>query len=255
MNFPGIYIGSDPREIDAFMVARYSIRRNLIAPIPIYGLILSDLQERGLYTRPTKIRVNGDGRPEMIDELSIREDYDGRISTQHAIARFLVPMIHRAGLALFVDGDILVRGRVEDLFWQASKEKSKAVWCVKHDYRPEGAVKMDGQQQAQYARKNWSSVMMFDCGHPANAALTLDMVNKLPGRDLHRLCWLDDSEIGEFDPSWNWLVGHSSDEINPNLVHFTTGTPSMPGYENVPYADEWRGTLNDYVRGSLSFGG
>jgi hypothetical protein len=33
--------------------------------------------------------------------------------------------------------------------------------------------------------------MVFNCDHPANRALTLDLINTVPGRDLHRFCWLD----------------------------------------------------------------
>lgn len=248
MKRPGIYIGFDPREVDAFCVARHSIQRRLNAPIPIRGLLLGDLQDAGVYRRPTGHKVNGEGRHDLVDELSIRDDFDGRISTQHANARFWVPHIHGDGLALFVDGDILVRGDLSDLFWQASREKDKAVWCVKHDYQPSEAMKMDGQLQTRYARKNWSSVVMFNCDHPSNKALTLDLLNGAPGRDLHAFCWLKDEEIGEFDVSWNWLVGHSPDTVTPQLVHFTSGTPSMPGYERVAYSDEWRSELSSFAR-------
>jgi hypothetical protein len=98
---------------------------------------------------------------------------------------------------------------------------------------------MDGQIQTAYARKNWSSVCVFNCDHPANRALTVDLVNTLPGRDLHRFCWLADNEIGALDPKWNWLAGHSDAAIDPAIVHFTDGVPSMPGYEDAPFADEW----------------
>jgi hypothetical protein len=49
--------------------------------------------------------------------------------------------------------------------------------------------------------------MLFNCDHPSNKKLTVEMINTLPGRDLHRFCWLEDDEIGELDPGWNWLVG------------------------------------------------
>jgi len=39
---------------------------------------------------------------------------------------------------------------------------------------------MDGQVQSKYARKNWSSFMIFNCHHEANQALTPEMVNALP---------------------------------------------------------------------------
>ena len=93
--------------------------------------------------------------------------------------------------------------------------------------------------------------MVFNVDHPANKELTVELINTLPGRDLHRLCWLSDGDIGAIDSSWNWLVGHSDDSIEPKSVHFTEGVPDMPGYENVRYADEWRAALMDCARGPV----
>jgi hypothetical protein len=102
---------------------------------------------------------------------------------------------------------------------------------------------MDGQIQTRYARKNWSSVMVLNCDHPANQALTTDLVNSATGRYLHGFNWLCDDQIGALDPKWNWLVGHSDPAIDPAIVHFTDGTPDMVGYEDQPFADEWRNHL------------
>jgi hypothetical protein len=127
-------------------------------------------------------------------------------------------------------------------------DPSKAVQVVKHDYAPPPGTKMDGQEQTRYARKNWSSVMLFNCDHPANKALTVDLINTVPGRDLHRFCWLEDHLIGDLDPKWNWLVGHSPADVDPGIVHFTEGTPAMPGYETCDYAHEWFDELRSWAR-------
>jgi hypothetical protein len=241
-----IYIGFDPREAAAFAVARSSVRRHLTMPVPVRGLVLADLIASGLYTRPTTTKINGEGRVEMVDVLSVRPDYDGRISTQHANARFLVPHLAGSGWALFMDGDMLVRGNLVRMF--QSLEPSKAVYCVQHRYEAKPGVKMDGQLQTSYARKNWTSFIIWNCDHPANRALTLDLVNTVPGRDLHRLCWLDDeSLIGELGPEWNYLVGETTGVDDPKVVHFTNGVPDMPGYENVAFADEWRAALRKWA--------
>lgn len=241
-----VWVGWDPREADAFAVCRHSLRRtaNVQHP-PIQGLILSDLIEKGLYTRPTTTKVNGEGRVEMVDLLSVREDYDGRISTQHANARFLTPFVAGTGWALFCDGDMLFRSNVGKMFDKL--DPKYAAYCVKHQYQPTSKTKMDAQVQTVYSRKNWSSFLVFQCEHEANKRLTLEMVNTLPGKDLHRLCWLEDEEIGELDPAWNFLVGHSDPSIDPKCVHFTDGVPSMPGYESVPFSDEWRAELNRWA--------
>src|SRR6185369_11183489 len=117
----------------------------------------------------------------------------------------------------------------------------------KHDYQPALNVKMDGQVQSAYPRKNWSSVMAFNLAHPANEALTVEMVNSLPGRDLHRFCWLDDDEIGELDPKYNYLVGDGPRQENPTIVHFTNGTPDLHGFTNAHFADEWRAELERWA--------
>lgn len=231
-----IYIGWDPREADAFAVARQTARYHLNTPVPIRGLVLSDLQQARLYTRPLEYRASAADRPVMWDVIS-----DAPMSTQHANARFLVPHLAKEGWALFMDGDMMVRANLNQVF--EGLDRSKAVYCVQHRHEPEPGVKMDGQYQTRYARKNWTSFIIFNCDHLSNRKLTVEAVNTLPGRDLHRLCWLDDNEIGALDPCWNFLVGHTDPSIEPKVVHWTDGVPSMAGYENAPYADEWRAQL------------
>ncbi len=229
-----IYIGWDPREVTAFAIARSSARRRLTQPIPIAGVVLEDLKQRGIYKRPMELR-SGFDRPVMWDVIS-----DAPQSTEHANSRFFVPQLAVTGWALFMDGDMLVRCNLARLFREL--DPSKAVYCVKHRFDPPAGLKMDGQIQTRYSRKNWSSFMVFNCDHPSNAKLT-SLDNTVPGRDLHRFCWLEDDEIGELSPEWNFLVGHTDTTVDPKVVHFTEGCPDMPGYENVPFAAEWRAEL------------
>jgi lipopolysaccharide biosynthesis glycosyltransferase len=223
-----IFLGFDPREAVAFAVARDSIRRRLSSPVKVRGLILSHLRAQGLYWRKHERR---DGQ--LWDVIS-----NAPMSTEFAISRFLIPTLACTGWALFLDADMLVLGDLAELFEAA--DDRYAVMCVKHDYAPMRTEKMDGQAQTAYPRKNWSSLCLWNCNHPANARLTVEMVNSLPGRDLHRFCWLDDDLIGDLDPAWNYLIGHSDPKITPKIVHFTAGGPWFAGYEHVPYADEWR---------------
>jgi hypothetical protein len=242
-----VWLGFDDREAAAFAVARETCRRHANLPIPIHGLLLTDLQKAGMYTRPIEYRPSAADKPVMWDVVS-----DAPMSTQHACARFFVPHLAKTGWALFCDGDVLFRGNVVRLFEQL--DPAKAVYCVQHRHEPEPGVKMDGQWQTRYARKNWSSVIAFNCDHKANQALTLDVLNTTPGRDLHRLFWLEDSDIGELDAAWNYLVGHSDPEVSATIAHFTSGTPDMVGYSEQKYADEWRNARDAWARGALSFG-
>ncbi len=223
-----IFIGWDPREAAAYAVARHSLQRRLSQPIPVRGLLLEDVVSLGLYRRATLRR---DGR--LWDAIS-----DAPMSTEHANARFLAPHLAGEGWVLFMDGDMLVLDDLAPLFDEL--DPAKALYCVKHQFDPPAEVKMDGQIQTRYARKNWSSFMIFNCDHAANAGLTLDLINTAPGRDLHRFCWLEDEQIGALHPRFNHLVGHSPGTRRPVVVHFTDGVPDMDGYADVAFADEWR---------------
>lgn len=226
-----IFIGFDPREASAYVVARESIERNLSEHIPIYGVVLSELRPH-LYWRLTERRL---GR--LWDVTS-----NAPMSTEFAISRFLVPQLAQTGLALFLDCDILARGDVADLF--KSADTTKAVSCVKHDYAPSVQEKMDGQLQTTYPRKNWSSVLLFNCDHPSNRALSPYLVNNATGRELHGFCWLGDDEIGSLDPSWNWLVGEQPEpEGGAKIVHWTNGGPWLEAFRDAPYAREWESHL------------
>lgn len=245
-----IYIGFDKRQPEAYAVCKHSLDMQLrkagnvgFLDIRTQPLVLDDLRDYGLYWRPTtEDAVTGN----LWDDIS-----DAPMATGFAISRFLVPhLAKREGWALFHDCDMLWRGNPRELFKLA--DPRYAVMCVQHQYAPPVGVKMDGQQQTQYARKNWSSFMLFNCAHPANARLDVDLVNALPGRDLHRFCWLRDDEIGALPLTYNWLPGHSPADIDPQVVHFTEGGPWLRDYQDVPYADEWRAVRRHNLYGDAS---
>jgi lipopolysaccharide biosynthesis glycosyltransferase len=237
-----IYVGFDPREAAAFAVARESIRRRLTAPIQIKGLVLDSLKNLGLYWRPTEKRLG-----KLWDVIS-----GAPMSTEFAISRFLVPHLHtQGGWALFMDCDMLAKGNLVRIFdeLEQSNDAHKAVYVVKHVHEPTNTTKMDDCVQTSYARKNWSSFMVFNCDHPANKRLTLELINSARGLDLHQFCWLQDDEIGELDPKWNYLVGHTvlPEGVDPKVVHYTDGGPWFTGLETVAYADDWRAELNRWA--------
>jgi len=236
MDNRAIYIGFDPREAAAFAVCRDSIRRTLTQPIPIHGIVLDDLRRDGLYYRPIDFR---DGQ--LYDPIS-----EAPMSTEFAISRFFTPYLAGSGWALFMDCDMLVRESLVRLFEEA--DPKYAVYCVKHNHVPQEIVKMDGQTQTRYARKNWSSFCLFNCDHPANKKLTLKVLNTRPGRDLHRFFWLQDEEIGELGPEWNFLVDETKAKVRPKVLHFTKGGPWMEGYEDVDFADQWNEALRMWAR-------
>lgn len=230
-----IYIGYDGREAETFAVCRHTLRK--FAPdVPIHAISLDDVRNAGLYWRPTSY----DDKGRLFDDIS-----GFPMATEFAISRFLTPVLAKAafhtGWALFMDSDILARDDIDDLFGEC--DPSKAVMCVQHEHKvADGSAKMDGQLQHRYARKNWSSVVAYNLAHPSNRKLTVQLVNTVPGRDLHAFCWLDDSEIGALSQPWNYLAGYTElpDGEQPKLVHHTEGGPWLKNYQHVEYADEWR---------------
>jgi hypothetical protein len=213
-----VFIGWDSREPEAYDVAEHSLRRHSSIPLDIQPLRQDDLRACGLYNRPA-------------DPLS---------STEFTYTRFLTPhLAGEHGLALFFDCDFLWRADVAGLLALAADER--ALWCVQHDHRPVESVKMDGAVQSTYPRKNWSSLMLFNCAHPAVRALTPDIVNNQTPAFLHRMHWLDDADIGSLPVTWNWLEGWNDKpgEGTPNVIHYTRGGPWFANWQTVDYAREW----------------
>jgi len=219
-----VYIGYDEREHEAYEVACKTLyKTSTIEAIP---LVENRLRSQGLYWR------NVDARGGRAYDLPS----NAHASTAFAITRFFTPLLCQQGWALFTDCDVLFAEDVKPILRHA--DPSKAVMVVKHDHRQEG-VKMDNQVQVPYPRKNWSSVMLFNCNHPANLRLTVEDINRRPGRDLHAFYWLSDNEIGELPPAWNWLVNVQDRPSNVKIIHYTNGGPWIAGWGPKPNDDIW----------------
>jgi hypothetical protein len=122
---------------------------------------------------------------------------------------------------------------------------------VKHLHLPTDTVKMDNQVQTRYHRKNWSSFILWNCGHPANRRLTLPVVNGQTGGWLHAFGWLEDDLIGELPREWNFLEGwYPARGPIPAAVHYTRGGPWFKDYQDVDYAEAWL-RERDTMRGSM----
>lgn len=214
-----VYIGYDSREVIAGDVCKFSMKKNSSLDLEFKFLKKKELEEKKLLFREN-------------DKLS---------STEFTFSRFLVPYLNKyKGWALFCDCDFLWINDVKYLF--NNIDNKYAVMCVKHDYNPSSKIKMDGRKQLLYPRKNWSSMVLWNCEHPANKKLDLSLVNTESGKYLHRFSWLEDELIGEIEYSWNWLVGWYKLEKNkkPNAIHFTEGGPWFENYKDCEFSDIWR---------------
>lgn len=230
----GVFVGYEPREIDGYNVTVKSMQNHnkdlLILPIE-----KGQCEKQGLYFRPTTVKDD-----KLFDIIS-----NAPMATEFALTRFLVPWLSHSGLdwAIFMDCDMLVRCDLEKELAPLLNDEY-AMMCVKHDIEHGNGIKMDNCKQTSYPRKNWSSVMAWNLKHPANDRLTVKMVNELPGKSLHQLCWLADHEIGELGPEWNHLVGLNEPNPDAKIVHYTLGIPSMPGYNGCEFSGEWWDIIN-----------
>jgi hypothetical protein len=231
-----VYIGYDPKEDTAYEVLKFSIERISGKNIRVVPLRKDLLELTGMYRRKSELIK---GQPYDV--------IDGRpFSTEFSFSRFLVPALNLyEGKALFMDSDMYLRADVNELFEMCDMDYYP-VYCVHHKYEPEKTTKMDGKEQHPYRRKNWSSLMMFNCAHEENKKLTPEVVNTQSGRWLHGFGWLPDKEadIGKIPEEWNWLDGHSPEDMDAKNVHFTTGGPWFKDWRprgkiEGKYAVEW----------------
>lgn len=209
-----VFVGYDCRESQAYEVAARSLVHHASEKVDVTPLVQPAMRQRKLYWRSP------------IEPAS----------TEFTFTRFLVPKLSR-GWALFVDCDVMFRADVAELF--ALADPRFAVQVVKHNYRPAERIKMDRQLQTHYERKNWASVVLWNCAHPAHQALDLALLNSRPPLWLLQFQWLPDELIGELPERWNWLEGWSTSP-DPALVHFTRGGPWFGQWQDVAYAQEWQ---------------
>lgn len=169
-------------------------------------------------------------------------------------SRFLVPWICGfRGRAIFVDGaDMLMLGDLAEL-WTRKDEFGSAVSVVKHRYRTKYKRKYLGTEMEAdnfaYPRKNWSSVILWECGNYMNRCLTPEYIAKHGGDHLHRFAWLPNDRIGELPPEWNALVGEDEDVGSAKIAHFTLGIPGFQRYRDCAHSGEWRAAMSRAQRG------
>ncbi len=213
-NIIRIFIGYDPAETVAYNVLQFSIIERSSQPVTITPIRLSHL----------KSVFNRERNPLQ--------------STEFSFSRFLTPYLcDFEGWAVFMDNDVLVLDDITKLW--ALRNDDYAVQVVKHDYQPKDGVKFLNAVQTKYEKKNWSSVMLFNC--KKCKALTPEYVNTASGLELHQFKWLEnDNLIGDLPPEWNHLVSDESENPNASLIHFTVGGPYFEEYKNCEFSREWR---------------
>ena len=159
-------------------------------------------------------------------------------SNDFIYSRFLVPnLMGYRGWAIFADGDMVCREDIAKLW--AMRDSKYAVMVAKHQYKTMFSSKYLGNKNEDYPRKNWSSLMLWNCEHPANRSLTTQVLAGASGEFLHRFQWLHDGEIGDLPITWNWPVLEYPMNEYAHLYHYTIGTPCFKDYKDCTHADMW----------------
>ena len=207
-----IYIGFDQRESVAYHTFVQSLIDHASIPLDITPLAVKTLK-------------------------GYEEKHEDK-SNDFVYSRFLTPFLNDfKGWAIFVDGDMICQTDIKELL--DLRDNSKALQVVKHDYKTKANQKYLGNINQDYPRKNWSSVILWNCEHPKHKLLTPDFIANESGKYLHRFSWLEDNEIGELPKEWNWLVTEYPNNEQANIIHYTLGTPCFKDYRNTEMADIW----------------
>ena len=217
-----LVVGFDARETIAYHVFCQSVLEKTSLPVSFLPLVEQSL----------------DGYRENHQDGSNRFTY----------TRFLTPfLMNFEGWAIFADGDMVCKRDIAEL-WKL-RDSSKALQVVKHDYLTKSSTKYLGNKNENYPRKNWSSVILWNCGHPENRCLTPDFVSSKNGSFLHRFQWLADALIGELDKEWNWLAIEYDDNPSASLIHYTLGTPCFRDYWDCASSEHWHQVLANTLNG------
>lgn len=207
-----IVVGFDQREAVAYHTFTQSIIEKTSLPVSFIPLAINSLKD-------------------------YKETHTDK-SNDFIYSRFLTPYLKNfSGWAIFADGDMICQTDIKEL-WNL-KDESKAILVVKHDYKTKAKQKYLGNKNENYPRKNWSSLILWNCSHPKHRILTPEFIAKQTGKYLHRFSWLDDNDIGVLPIEWNWLAIEYSKNLQAKLIHYTLGTPCFAEYSNSDMSEVW----------------
>ncbi len=222
MDLIRLAVGFDQREAVAYHVFCQSVISKSSLPIVFLPLALRNL--------PMYSERHSDG------------------SNNFIYSRFLTPYLYNfSGWAIFADGDMVCNEDIAKLW--ALRDESKAVIVAPHNYKTKASQKYLGNKNENYPRKNWSSVILWNCGHFKNKVLTPSFISNQTGAFLHRFQWLDDSDIGFLPLEWNWLAIEYEDNYDAKLIHYTLGTPCFKEYRNSAMSDLWEENYRLMING------
>lgn len=213
-----IIVGFDQREAIAYHTFTQSIIEKSSVPVFFIPLAINSLK-------------------------NYKENHIDR-SNDFVYSRFLTPYLNNfQGWSIFADGDMVCQADIKEL-WDL-RDESKAVLVVKHNYQTKQNFKYLGNINENYPKKNWSSLILWNCGHPKHKILTPEFISNQSGKYLHRFSWLNEQDIGELPIEWNWLAIEYPINASAKIIHYTLGTPCFKNYKDTDMAEIW---INTYKR-------
>ena len=217
-----IVVGFDQREAVAYHAFTQSVIEKSSLPVSFIPLAINSLYE-------------------------YKETHNDR-SNDFVYSRFLTPFLNDfRGWAIFADGDMICKADIKEL-WDL-RDDTKAVLVVKHNYQTKSFKKYLGNINENYPKKNWSSLILWNCEHPKHKILTPEYIAKQTGKYLHRFSWLKDHDIGEIPKEWNWLAIEYPINLEAKLIHYTLGTPCFKDFRETDMATKWLETKNRLLQG------
>lgn len=214
-----LFCGYDPREALGYHVFAHSVINRATRPVSLVPLHANGLQQG---------------------------------SNEFTVSRFLVPYLTGfRGHAIFADGaDMLCLGDLAYL--DAMFDSRFAVQVVPHQYKTRHPRKYVGTTMEapnrDYPRKNWASLMLVNCWHPAWAWATPDALAGTAVGDLMELRFLRPKDIGFLPVQWNRLVDEGQPADDALLMHWTAGLPAFAAYRQAPGAERWHAAYNDMLQ-------
>lgn len=164
-------------------------------------------------------------------------------------SRFLVPWLCGfQGHAIFADAsDMLMLADVAEL--DAMFDDGFAVQVVKHpDYESAHARKYIGTEmeceQSNYIRKNWASLMIFNCAHPAWQGSDPEEIAMFSAMELLQFQFVMNHDIGALPAEWNVLIDEGQPREGAKLLHWTAGLPTFRHYRNARASADWFAEFN-----------
>jgi hypothetical protein len=147
--------------------------------------------------------------------------------TKQAQAAYLVPSLNGfSGWAAFVSSDMLFQADIYEL-WK-HRDARYAVMGV-----PSTSTRDPRETLG-------SSLLLWNCGHPANRQLTPDRVATMDSEERGGFEWLQRSMIGVLPAAWCWREGMSDPKLPPKAIEFGNRKPWVGESEICRYADRWQ---------------